>query len=522
MDRLVCGDVGYGKTEVAIRAAFKAVLDKKQVAMLVPTTILAQQHFRTFSNRLAPYPVTVEVLSRFRSRAEQKDVVKRLAEGRVDIIIGTHRLLQSDIEFTDLGLIVIDEEHRFGVAHKEKLKKLRAKVDVLTLTATPIPRTLHMSLASIRELSIINTPPEDRLAIKTQVVRFDEDIVREAIERELARGGQVFFVHNRIQSIAVMEEMLRRAVPHARVAVAHGQMKEGELEKKMLGFINKESDILLSTAIIESGLDIPAANTIIINRADRFGLAELYQLRGRVGRSKHRAYAYFVCPSMADITGDARKRIEVIQELCEPGSGFRIASYDLEIRGAGDLLGTAQSGNIAEVGFDMYTQLLEQAVREMKGEVVEEAIEPEINLRLSQYIPEDYVPEARQRLNLYKRFSSIAAEDEIYTIMEELEDRYGPVPALVENLLNAATLKLMLKALNARELTQKGTRLYLSFERTEGRLPPEKASRKAMELARKEPKRYRVTPEGRFVLFMGQDEAPLEAARYVLKELLKG
>ena len=522
MDRLICGDVGYGKTEVAIRAAFKAVLDKKQVAILVPTTVLAQQHYRTFSKRLSAYPVVVEVLSRFRSKAEQKEVVKGLTDGRVDIIIGTHRILQNDIEFKDLGLIVIDEEHRFGVAHKEKLKKLRARVDVLTLTATPIPRTLHMSLASIRELSIINTPPEDRLAIRTQVTRFDEDIVRDAIERELTRGGQVFFVHNRIQSIAVIEEMLRRVVPHTRIAVAHGQMKEGELEKKMMGFVNKDYDILLSTSIIESGLDIPSANTIIINRADRFGLAELYQLRGRVGRSKHRAFAYFFCPSIAELTGDARKRIEVIQELCEPGSGFKVATYDLEIRGAGELLGDAQSGNIAQVGFDLYTQLLEQAVREIRGEEVEEAIEPEINLRVSQYIPEDYIPDTRQRLNLYKRFSSITSDDEIFTVLEELEDRYGPPPALVENLMGTAGLKLMLKELNARELTQKGTRLYLAFEHTEGHLPPERASKKALLLAQKEPKRYRVTPEGRFVVFMKPDEAPMEAARYVLKELLKG
>jgi len=522
MDRLICGDVGYGKTEVAIRAAFKAVLDKKQVAVLVPTTVLAQQHYSTFAKRFAPYPVEVEVLSRFKSKSEQAEAVRKLAEGKVDIIIGTHRLLQSDIEFKDLGLIVIDEEHRFGVAHKEKLKKLRARVDVLTLTATPIPRTLHMSMASIRELSIINTPPEDRMAIKTQIIRFDEELIREAIERELSRGGQVFFVHNRVQSIAAMEEFLRRAVPGAKVAVAHGQMKEGELEKKMLAFVNREADILLSTAIIESGLDIPTANTIIINRADRFGLAELYQLRGRVGRSKHRAYAYFVCPSLGELTVDARKRIEVIQELSEPGSGFRVATYDLEIRGAGELLGTAQSGTIASVGFDLYTQLLEQAVSELRGEPAEEEVVPEINLRVSQYIPEDYMPDTRQRLNLYKRFSSIASADEIYTITEELEDRYGPVPALVENLMSIAELRVMLSSLRARELTQKGTRLYLSFEHAGGREPAESVVAKALSMARKEPKRFRVMPEGKFVMFMKQDDPPMEAARYVLKELLKG
>lgn len=522
MDRLICGDVGYGKTEVAIRAAFKAVLDKKQVAVLVPTTVLAQQHYTTFAKRFAPYPVEVEVLSRFKSRAEQNEAVRKLAEGRVDIIIGTHRLLQNDIEFRDLGLIVIDEEHRFGVAHKEKLKKLRARVDVLTLTATPIPRTLHMSLASIRELSIINTPPEDRMAIKTQIIRFDEQLIKEAVEREMARGGQVFFVHNRVQSIGAMEEFLRRVVPQARVAVAHGQMKEGELEKKMLAFVAREADILLSTAIIESGLDIPTANTIVINRADRFGLAELYQLRGRVGRSKHRAYAYFVCPALGELTADARKRIEVIRELSEPGSGFRVATYDLEIRGAGELLGTAQSGTIASVGFDLYTQLLEQAVSELRGEPAEDEAVPEVNLRVSQYIPEEYIPDTRQRLNLYKRFSSMAAAEEAYAITEELEDRYGPVPALVENLMSTAALRLMLKSMRARELTQKGTRLYLSFEQAEGKAPDAAIASRALAMAKKEPKRYRVTPEARFVVFMRPDEQPLEAARFVLKELLKG
>jgi transcription-repair coupling factor (superfamily II helicase) len=522
MDRLVCGDVGYGKTEVAIRAAFKAVLDKKQVAVLVPTTVLAQQHYRTFSNRLAPYPVVVEVLSRFKTAREQKETVRRLSEGKVDIIIGTHRLLQKDIEFKDLGLIVIDEEHRFGVAHKERLKQMRKKVDVLTLTATPIPRTLHMSLASIRELSIINTPPEDRLAIKTSVIRFDEQVIAEAIERELNRGGQVFFVHNRVQSMGAMEEFLRRIMPRARVAVAHGQMKEGELEKKMFGFVNKDYDILLSTAIIESGLDIPSANTIIINRADRFGLAELYQLRGRVGRSRHRAYAYFVTPSIADLTDDARKRMEVIQELSEPGSGFKVATYDLEIRGAGELLGSAQSGQIASVGFEMYTDLLEEAVSGLKGEEVETEAAPEINLRVSQYIPEEYIPETRQRLGFYKRLASVASVEELHSIQDELSDRYGEPPALVDNLFRIIELKLDLKRLKARELTQKGTRLYMSFQSLGETELGKKVVEKALSLAKKEPKRYRVTPEGHFIVFMGPEPVVLEEARYILKELLKG
>ena len=522
MDRLVCGDVGYGKTEVALRAAFKAVLDKKQVAVLVPTTVLAQQHYRTFTTRLAPYPVVVEVLSRFKTPREQKDTVRRLSDGKVDIIIGTHRLLQKDIAFKDLGLIVIDEEHRFGVAHKERLKQLRKKVDVLTLTATPIPRTLHMSLASVRELSIINTPPEDRLAIKTSVIRFDEQVMAEAIERELNRGGQVFFVHNRIQSMGAMEEFLRRIVPSARVAVAHGQMQQGELEKKMLGFINKDYDILLSTAIIESGLDIPSANTIIINRADRFGLAELYQLRGRVGRSSHRAYAYFITPTVADLTDDARKRMEVIQELSEPGSGFKVATYDLEIRGAGELLGSAQSGQIASVGFEMYTELLEEAVRGLKGEEIVEETVPEINLRVSQYIPEEYIPETRQRLGFYKRLATVACLEDLHAIGDELSDRYGDPPALVTNLFRIVGLKLDLKALRARELTQKGTRLYISFEGFTDADLGKMVVEKALFMAKQEPKRYRVAPDGHFIVFMGPEPDVLEEARYVLKELLKG
>ncbi len=521
MDRLICGDVGYGKTEVAMRAAFKAVLDGKQVGVLVPTTVLAEQHYATFRRRLAPYPVTVEALSRFRTKKEQKEIVERLREGKVDIVIGTHRLLGKDIEFKDLGLIVIDEEHRFGVAHKEKLKQMRKKVDVLTLTATPIPRTLHMSLASIRELSIINTPPEDRLAIKTNVIRFDEGVIAEAIERELNRGGQVFFVHNRIHSMPAVEEFLRRAVPRARLAHAHGQMNEAELEKKMLGFVNREFDVLLSTAIIESGLDIPAANTIIINRADRFGLAELYQLRGRVGRSRHRAYAYFICPSMAELTDDARKRIEVIRELAEPGSGFKIATYDLEIRGAGELLGTAQSGQIAAVGFEMYTSLLEEAVREMKGETIVEEVEPEITLGISSFIPEDYIPDVRQRLGFYKRLSSVSSEDEIYAIKEELVDRYGEIPAYVENLVQTMELKLLLKRLRARELTQKGKRLYLTFMSQAGTDSGHRIIERALDMVSREPKRYRLAPDSRFIVFL-YDAPPLPEARYVLKEFLKG
>ncbi|MEK7828614.1 MAG: transcription-repair coupling factor, partial [Deltaproteobacteria bacterium] len=408
MDRLICGDVGYGKTEVAMRAAFKAVMDNRQVAVLVPTTLLAQQHYLTFKNRFAAYPVTIEVLSRFRSPKEQKYILKRLANGEVDIIIGTHRLLQKDVVVKDLGLIIVDEEHRFGVSHKERLKQMKRQVDVLTLTATPIPRTLHMSLAGIRDLSIINTPPEDRLAIKTVVAKFDDELIRDAVRRELARGGQVFFVHNRVESIAQMADYLKRLIPEARIAVAHGQMKEKGLEKVMADFINKGYDILLSTSIIESGLDIPSANTILINRADRFGLAEVYQLRGRVGRSSHRAYAYLLTPPELILAEDAKKRLKALQELSDLGAGFRLAAHDLEIRGAGELLGAKQSGQIAEVGFEMYTQLLEDAIKELKGENIEKEIEPEINLRVSAYIPENYIPDERQRLFIYKRIATAA------------------------------------------------------------------------------------------------------------------
>ena len=529
MDRLICGDVGYGKTEVAIRAAFKAALDSKQTAVLVPTTILAQQHYLTFTARLAPYPVSIGVLSRFCSGAEQAETIKKLADGSIDILIGTHKLLNKAVKFKDLGLIIIDEEHRFGVAQKERLKRLKQSVDALALTATPIPRTLHMSMASIRDLSIINTAPADRLAIKTTVIDLDEDIIAEAVGRELRRGGQVFFVHNRIQSIGSVEELLRRILPSARIAVAHGQMREGELEKKMLGFVNKEYDLLLCTAIIESGLDIPSANTIIINRAERFGLADLYQLRGRVGRSAHRAYAYFICPETARLTDEAAKRIEVIRELCEPGSGFKVATHDLEIRGAGELLGTSQSGHIAEVGFEMYSRLLEEAVDELKGEQRLPTVEPEIHLKVSQYLSEEYVGDTRQRLGLYKRLASVTTEEALYDITDELIDRYGPTPALAGNLLKTVELRLLMKRLGATELVQKGTRLYLTFgdpgepaKETDGR---SKLVSKLLKMARDEPKRYKVAPDSRFILFMGSGAedgpGPIEEARYLLKALVK-
>ena len=517
MDRLVCGDVGYGKTEVAMRAAFKAVLDNKQVAVLVPTTVLAQQHYITFQNRFAAYPVTVEVLSRFRSHKEQKEILKKIASREVDIIIGTHRLLQKDIAFKDLGIIVIDEEHRFGVSHKERLKQMRKHVDVLTLTATPIPRTLHMSISGIRDLSIINTPPEDRLAIKTIVAMFDDDLIRDAIMRELVRGGQIFFVHNRVQSIGAMADYLRRLVPEARIGVAHGQMKEKELEMVMAAFVNKEYDILLSTSIIESGLDIPSANTILINRADRFGLAEIYQLRGRVGRSKHRAYAYLLTPPELTLTGDAKKRLKVLQELSDLGAGFRLATYDLEIRGAGELLGKAQSGQIAEVGFEMYIRLLEEAIKELKGEKMEREIEPEINLNVSAYIPEEYIPDERQRLNIYKRIASVSSETDITGLKEEIKDRFGGIPVSVDNLFRIMGIKLLLKQTKITELNQKGSFIYMAFSNDTSVEP-----QKLLRLMNRNPKKFRLTPDSRFIASLEKGKEVWGEIRYVLQQLVQG
>lgn len=525
MDRLVCGDVGYGKTEVAMRAAFKAVLDGKQVAVLVPTTILAQQHFMTFNERFAAYPCSIDLLSRFRSAKEQKETLRKLATGEVDIVIGTHRILGRDVAFKDLGLVIIDEEHRFGVKQKERLREIRKQVDLLTLTATPIPRTLQMSIADVRGLSIISTPPEDRRAIKTVITGFNEKILKDAIVREIKRGGQVFFVHNRISSIGAIAEFIERLVPEARCVVAHGQMGEHELEKKMLGFIEHDYDILLSTTIIESGLDIPSANTIIINRADRFGLAELYQLRGRVGRSSHRAYAYLICPNEL-LSADAHKRLEAIAALTEPGAGFRVASHDLEIRGAGELLGTSQSGRIAEVGFEMYITLLEEAVAELKGQPVVDEPAPEVTLRVSRYIPEDYIPDTRQRLGLYKGLSAAGSEEELYDICDELEDRYGKVPALVTNLIKAAEVRILLKRAGGVELKQLGKRLYLRFYHGGDPLFNEETLANVMTLVRDSPARYRLTPDSKLVCLMKEEhpedgEGVIREAIILLKGLLK-
>jgi transcription-repair coupling factor (superfamily II helicase) len=471
MDRLICGDVGYGKTEVAMRAVFKAVQDNKQAAVLVPTTLLAQQHFETFTERFAPFPVTVGVVGRLQPLKERKATLRGVAAGSVDIIIGTHRLLQKDVQFRNLGLVVIDEEQWFGVRHKERLKQLRAQVDVLTLTATPIPRTLQMAMSGLRDLSVIETPPADRLAIRTQVIRFGKGIIREAILRELARGGQIFFVHNRVQGIERMGAWLKDLVPEARIVTAHGQMDPRLLESMMLRFHRREADVLLSTTIIESGLDIPNANTILVNRADAFGLAQLYQLRGRVGRSAHQAFAYFLVAEEETLTGDAQKRLQAIQEFTELGSGFRIAAADLEIRGGGNLLGKEQSGHIDAVGFELFMQMLEQAVHELKGEPVAEEVEPNLQLQVSAYIPEEYVGDAAQRLSLYKRLTSSTHAGDLAQLHGELVDRYGAAPEPVERLFEVMEVRLLAKALRALAVQVRAASVAFSFGK-EG-LPPQ-------------------------------------------------
>ena len=428
MDRLICGDVGYGKTEVAMRAAFKAVMDGKQAAVLVPTTILAFQHMATFQERFAPFPARIEMLSRFRSRKEQKAILEDLASGKVDVVIGTHRLLSKDVAFSDLGLLVVDEEQRFGVAHKERLKALRHGVDALTLSATPIPRTLHMSLSGIRDLSVIETPPKDRMAIQTHIARLDAKVISEAIRYELGRGGQVYFVHNRVGSIYSMANYLKRLVPEARIIVGHGQMKEHELENVMLSFIKREFDILVSTTIIENGLDIPLVNTLIVNRADRYGLSQLYQLRGRVGRSNRRAYAYLLVPEDTHLTPLARRRLAAIREFSELGAGFRIAALDLELRGAGNLLGGEQHGHIDAVGFDLYCRLLDETVSELETGEAPAALRANLNLRIELRIPEDFIPDMNQRMSIYKRASSAKDREAIERLQDETRDRYGPLP----------------------------------------------------------------------------------------------
>ena len=498
MDRLICGDVGFGKTEVGIRAAFKAVMDGRQVAVLVPTTVLAQQHYNTFRERMADYPIRVELLSRFRTRAQQQRVVSDLAAGSVDIVIGTHRLIQNDITFKDLGLVVIDEEQRFGVMHKEKFKMLRKLVDVLTLSATPIPRTLYLALTGARDMSTIQTPPHDRLPVETIVTEYDERIIRDAIQRELNRGGQVFFLHNRVMTIDTMTQKLKALVPQARIVAGHGQMDSDELEEVMTKFVNGEADVLLSTTIIESGLDIPNANTIIIDRADRFGLSDLYQLRGRVGRYKHQAYAYLLLPRHANLVADVRKRISAIKQYSTLGSGFKIAMRDLEIRGAGNLLGSEQSGHITAVGFELYCQLLKQSVSSLKGEKVKPRVETQVRLdflalspaeegtaipqkpkksaireaenddvpvvrmeRASAYIPFKYIRDSRQRIEIYRKVAQATDKESIQNLEKELRDRFGPVPPQLQLLLQVAELKTLAAERNIHSIEVKEDRLML-------------------------------------------------------------
>ena len=490
MDRLVCGDVGYGKTEVALRAAFKAVNDGKQVAVLVPTTILAEQHLKTFTERFQRYPVQVAGLSRFKTRGKQNEIVEALAQGKVDVVVGTHRLLSEDIRFKDLGLVVVDEEQRFGVKHKERLKKLRNTVDVLTLTATPIPRTLHMAMTGIRDISVITTPPEKRQAIITYVSELDDAVIAEGIRRELERKGQVFFVHNHVKSIDRMSDHLKELVPEVRTAVAHGQMNEKDLEKVMMQFVNREIDVLVCTTIIESGLDIPAANTMFINKADRFGLAQMYQLRGRIGRGEEQAYAYLFIPEDSALSRDARKRLRVLMDYSDLGAGFQIAMSDLQIRGGGAALGASQSGHIAAVGYDMFLRLMEEAMSDIKGEPQVEELTPEINFHLSAYFPEEYIPSLDQRLMIYRRLSGFSDLKDLSDLRDELTDRYGEMPEEAQNMLLKVMLKIMAVKAGIKRLDVSAQQMNVYFSERHQKNP-----QNIVNLVTPEPDRFELTPE---------------------------
>ncbi len=463
MDRLLCGDVGYGKTEVAMRAAFKAVMDGRQVAFLAPTTVLAFQHLRTLQSRFAAFPVKIDMVSRFRSKAEQKVTLANLAEGKLDVIVGTHRLLSKDVIFQDLGLLVVDEEQRFGVAHKERIKQMRRKVDVLTMSATPIPRTLNMSLVGIRDMSVIETPPRDRLAIQTNVVAFDQKVIGDAVRHELERGGQVYLVHNRVESIHSIAGLVQRLVPEAKIIVGHGQMGEDDLEKVMVDFVARKFDVLVATTIIENGLDIPNANTIIINRADRYGLAQLYQLRGRVGRSDRRAYAYLLVPPGHTLSPVARKRLAAMREFSDLGSGFRVAALDLEIRGAGNLLGGEQSGHIESIGFEMYLKLLEETIRELKGEELEDDARATLNLKVELKIEETYIPDMNQRLGVYRRLAAVRTEQALEDAFAEVRDRYGPPPESLTNLAAYASIRILADKLRVEAIDREGSSIVFRF-----------------------------------------------------------
>lgn len=467
MDRLLCGDVGYGKTEVAIRAAFKAVMDGKQVAFLVPTTILAEQHYNNLVQRFSDFPVKVDMVSRFRTTTQQKNTLKSVKEGNIDILIGTHRLLQKDIQFKDLGLLVIDEEQRFGVTHKERLKEFKKNIDVVTLSATPIPRTLHMSLVGVRDISVIETPPEERYPIQTYVVEFNDQLIRDAIMRELNRGGQVYFVYNRVETIRDMASYIQKLVPEARVAVGHGQMNERELENVVIGFVKNEYDILVSTTIIETGMDIPNVNTIIINDADKMGLSQLYQLRGRVGRSNRIAYAYLTYKKDKILTEVAEKRLKAIKEFTELGSGFKIAMKDLEIRGAGNMMGSAQHGHMAAIGYDLYCRMLEDMVKLIKGEIEKEPIETTVELKVDAYIPGTYISDEMQKIEVYKKIASINSKEDMLEIQEELIDRFSDIPDSVINLINIAYIRSIGKTLGIEEIKERKEELLLQFESEE-------------------------------------------------------
>ncbi|MGB9030390.1 MAG: transcription-repair coupling factor [Acidobacteriaceae bacterium] len=517
MDRLLVGDVGYGKTEVAMRAAFKAVQDGRQVAVLTPTTILAFQHFETFKIRFRQFPINIEMISRFRTPKEQKLILEQVESGRVDILIGTHRLLSKDIKFHDLGLLVVDEEQRFGVRHKERLKQMRREIDVIAMSATPIPRTLHMSLVGLRDMSVIETPPRDRMAIQTVVAKFDEKLIRSAVEVELERGGQIYFVHNRVETIYEIAAKIQELVPSARVIVGHGQMNETELERVMLAFMNHEYDVLVATTIIENGLDIPLANTMIVNRADRHGLSELYQLRGRVGRSNRRAYAYLLIPPEQELTEVARRRLAALKEFSDLGAGFKIAALDLELRGAGNLLGGEQSGHIEAVGFEMYTSMLEEAVSRLKGEERVERPAVQLSLGIALRIDESYISEENQRLRMYKRIAGIDSDGALEGVRSELEDRYGPLPTSVAHLLQAARLRIECEKIGVAQVDRKRDQLHIRFTETAAVDPA-----RLMKLVSKNAKRgAQFTPQGilRFPLTATKPEEILLEVRALLEEL---
>jgi len=515
MDRLICGDVGFGKTEVAIRASFKAVMDGKQVAILVPTTILAEQHYQTFTTRFSSYPVRIAVLSRFISGSEQNRIIRDLHVGKIDIVIGTHKILSERVMFKDLGLLIIDEEQRFGVRHKEKLKKYRHSVDVLAMTATPIPRTLHMSLMGVRDLSIIQTSPADRLSIQTYVAGFDEGVISHAIERELDRGGQAFVVHNRVQTIEAMADTMRRLVPRARIEIAHGQMKERDLERAMMRFLARETDVLVCTTIIDSGLDIPSANTIIIHEVDRFGLAEIYQLRGRVGRADVRAYAYLLVSSRSSLTNDAQKRLKVLMDFSQLGSGVNIALHDLRIRGGGNILGFAQSGHIKAIGYELYLKLIEQSIAELKGEVWQEEIIPEINTDLPVFIPHSYIEESDIRLEIYRRLSTIREEWELDEMVKEIQDRFGPVPPEVSNLISVIKIKIGLKKIGSPRLDLNDSSMIFSFSQD-----TPLSSRKLLDLVAHNPENFRFLSDQKLEVASKKKGLPatLEEAGEVIAE----